>query len=133
MDAHRGSRIAALAAAALAGCGGYLPGLDPDDLFGWFYGSVALNPETFAIAITANLASQETADEKAVQTCGSTVCTVVLRYSGQGSCGAIARGSNWTYGVGTGSSIQDAQGQALQQCLAKGGLDCKPGLADCNG
>jgi hypothetical protein len=122
-----------LAAAVLAGCGGYLPGLDPDELFGWHYGSIALNPETFAIAITANQPSQETSDQKAVQTCGSAACIVVLRYVGQDRCGAIARGSNRTYGVGTGSSIQDAQGQALQHCLANGGLDCQPGLADCNG
>lgn len=135
MDARRVSRIVALAAAVLAGCGGggFLPGLDPDELWDWHYGSIALNSETFVIAITANQPSRETADEKAIQTCGSAACTVVLRYAGIGSCGAIARGSNWTYGVGTGSSIQDAQGQALQQCLAKGGLDCKQGLADCNG
>jgi hypothetical protein len=117
----------------LAGCGGgYLPGLDPDELFDWHYGSVALNPETFAIAITANQPSQETSDQKAVQTCGSAACAVVLRYSGAGSCGAIARGSNWTYGVGTGASVQDAQAQAVQQCQQKGGLDCRPGLADCH-
>lgn len=85
MDALRGSRVAALAAALLAGCGGggFLPGLDPDELF-------------------------------------------------DGSFGAIARGSNGTYGVGTGSSVQDAQLQAVQQCQGKGGLDGQPGLADCH-
>lgn len=135
MDGRRRRRflLAVAALTALAGCGGSIPGLDPDDLFGWYYGSIALNPQTFAGAITANQPSRETSDEEALELCGAESCTIVLRYSGKNVCGAIARAPNSKYGVGTGSSRQDATAKALDQCQAQGGLNCEPALADCNG
>lgn len=123
-----------VAFAMLVGCGGggYIPGLDPDDLFDWFYGSIALNPDNLAIAITANQPSQETSDAKAVETCGGGACLIVLRYSGKDACAAIARATNKKYGVGEGSSKSSAMSKALDECQAQGGQDCEPGLAECN-
>jgi hypothetical protein len=134
-----GSRLGfasiSMACALLVSCGGggYLPGLDPDELFDWFYGSIALNPESLAIAITANQPSQETADAKAVELCGGSACLVVLRYAGKGTCAAIARAPNKRYGLGEGSSGAVAMSKALEACQAQGGNDCEPGLAECNG
>ena len=121
----------------LDGCGGggieaWIMPLDPDDLFDWHYGSIALNPETFAGSITANQPSQETSDAKAIEACGGGSCVIVLRYSDKGACGAIARAPNRKYGVSAGSSSEDAMAKALDQCQAQGGLSCEPGLADCN-
>jgi hypothetical protein len=123
-----------IALAMLVGCGagGSIPGLDPDEWLDWFYGSIALNQDSFAIAITANQPSQETADAKAVEACGGGSCIVVLRYSGKDTCAAIARASNKTYGLGEGSSKTHAMSKALEDCQAQGGQDCEPGLAECN-
>lgn len=123
-----------LACALLVSCGGggYLPGLDPDELFDWFHGSIALNTENFAIAITANQPSQETADTKAVELCGGSACSVVLRYAGKGTCAAIARAPNRKYGLGEGAAAAVAMSRAIEACQAQGGNDCAPGLAECN-
>ena len=137
-----GLRLASFASAvvssALMGCGGgdiehWVAPIDFDDLFGWYYGSIALNPETFAASITANQPGQETSDAKAIDVCGGGSCTIVLRYSGQGVCGALSWAGNREYGVGTGSSKEDAMAKALDQCQAQGGLNCEPALAACNG
>ena len=136
MSKGLGANVASMATACalLVGCGGgYIPGTDPDDLFDWYYGSIAVNPVNLAIAITANQPSQETADAKAIETCGGSPCIVVLRYSGKDTCAAIARASNKTYGLGEGSSKSKARSKALDDCQAQGGQDCKPGLAECNG
>ena len=125
--------LAVAALTAAAGCGGSIPGLDPDELWDWYYGSIALNSQTFAGSITANQPSRETSDEKALELCGAESCMIVLRYSGKGVCGAIARAPNQKYGVGTGSSRTDATAKALDECQAQGGQSCELGLADCNG
>jgi Domain of unknown function (DUF4189) len=124
----------AAACALLAGCGGgSLPGLDSDDdLFDWFHGAIAVNPDNLAIAITANQPSQDTADAQAVEACGGEPCIVVLRYSGKDSCAAIARAGNGKYGIGEGASRSNAMTKALNDCQAQGGKDCEPGLAECN-
>jgi Domain of unknown function (DUF4189) len=136
MDRGLHARFAAVAAvfAMLAGCGGgFIPGLDPDEMFDWYYGSIALNPDTLAIAITANQPSQETSDEEAIEACGGGRCTIVLRYSGKDTCAAIARAPNKKYGLGEGTSTKSAMKKALDDCKAQGGLECEPGLSECNG
>lgn len=118
----------------LAGCGGggYLPGLSPDDLFDWHYGAIAIHPTTLKGGITANMASQDTADARAVETCGGPPCTVVLRYAGAGACGALARAPAGIYGVGLGTTRASATAAAVADCLAKGGTGCNDTNADCN-
>lgn len=140
MDVCRRISLVALAGtvALLVGCGGggiegWIAPFDADDLFDWHYGSIALNPETFAGSITANQPSQETSDTKAIEVCGGGACKIVLRYAGMGTCGAIARAANWKYGVSTGASREDAMAKALDACRGQGGLNCDPGLTDCNG
>jgi Domain of unknown function (DUF4189) len=125
----------ALVAAVLVGCGGttadpdkWLPDLDLD----WHFGSIALNAETRESAITANYPSQNEADAKAIQTCGGSGCTTILRFSGEGVCGALAHAPNNAFGVGTSASLDAAQMQALGQCRARGGVDCASGLSACN-
>lgn len=120
---------------ALAACGGNP--WDPDKLtpeFGtdWNSGSIALNSVTLEAGITANYASQDEADAAAVSTCGGGACVTVLRFSGAGVCGAIARATNRAVGVGSGGSLDAARNQALAQCVAHGGLDCAVGLSMCN-
>lgn len=137
MDGRRCTQfpLAVAALTALVGCGGSIPGLDPDDLFNFdgYDGSIALNSQTFAVSITANYPSRQESDKKALQLCGGENCMIVLHYSGKGVCGAIARAPNQKYGVGTGSSKEDATAKALDECQAQGGKDCELGLAECNG
>jgi hypothetical protein len=125
----------ALVVTVLVGCGGttadpdkWMPDLDLD----WHFGSIALNAETRDSAVTANYPSQNEADAKAIQTCGGTGCTTILRFSGDGVYGALAHASNNVFAVGTGASLDAAQMQALGQCRAQGGVECVPGLSTCN-
>lgn len=120
---------------ALAACGG--SPLDPEDItpdfsFDWHSGSIALNAVTLEAGITANRPSQDEADAAAISTCGGAACTTVLRFSGAGVCGAIARATSRAVGVGSGGSLDVARSQALAQCAAQGGADCAVVLSACN-
>jgi hypothetical protein len=131
--------LVATVIATLVGCGGggiehWIAPVDPGDLLDldWYYGSIALNPDTFAGSITANQPSQDESDAKAIEVCGGGSCMIVLRYSGHRVCGASSRAPNWKYGVATGSTRDGALAKARDQCQANGGLNCEPGLAACN-
>jgi Domain of unknown function (DUF4189) len=119
----------------LAACGG--SPLDPDKFtpdfsLDWHSGSIALNPVTFEAGITANYPSQDEADAAAITTCGGAACSTVLRFSGAGVCGALARSTDRHVGVATGGSLDAARSQATAQCTARGGTDCAAGVSMCN-
>lgn len=108
--------IAAVAAGALAACGG---GGDPTP-----YGSVAWDGSRPAAAITINYVTQEQANAAALERCGGGACAVVLEFSGKGSCGALAVGGGLVAGVGKGASQAEAEAAAVADCGAKGGGSC---------
>ena len=119
--------IVAVAAALLTACGGeggsdaYVP---PS------YGSIALNRTNGAAGITANYSSQGDANSNAIDTCGAG-CATVFEF-GSYLCGALARGSNFTYGWASSSRKSNAEGDALSTCQARGGISCVVVLAECN-
>lgn len=120
--------IAAFAAVVLTACGGSEEGSDayvPPS-----YGSIALNRTTGSGGITANYSSQGEANSNAIDTCG-TGCTTVFEF-GSYTCGALARGTNFTYGWASNFRKSNAEGDALSTCRARGGVGCTVALSECN-
>lgn len=110
-------------AVALVGCGG---GGDYD-----YYGAIAINSVTRAGGISANYQSQGDANSAALGQCGGG-CTVAATF-GNGSCGAVARGTDGAVGYAVASSKSQAESGALSQCRSVGGVACEIRLSACNG
>jgi hypothetical protein len=124
LASRAGSASLCLAVAlALAGCGG------GDDYN--YHGAIAINAITRAGGISANYQSQSEANNGALGQCGSG-CSVVATF-GNGSCGAVARGSDGAIGYSIGGSKAQAESGALSQCRSVGGIACEIRLSACNG
>lgn len=110
--------LAASAGVILAACGG-------GDEKPYPYGAIVLNATKPAALIVTNFVSQAKANEAAISRCGEG-CAVVLEFSGNGTCGALATGGGkaLVWGVATGASQGAAESDALASCKAKGGLNC---------
>lgn len=119
--------VAALATVLLTACGGE----DGSDVYvppG--YGSIALDKTTGRGGITSNYSSQGQANSNALDTCGAG-CATVFEF-GSYMCGALARGTNFTYGWASNSRKSNAEGDALSTCQARGGVSCSVVLSQCN-
>ena len=119
----RGSSQCLAVTLALAGCGG---GGDYD-----YFGAIAINSITRAGGISTNYQSQGEANNAALGQCGSG-CAVVATF-GNGSCGAVARGSDGALGYTIAGSKSQAESGALSQCRSVGGIACEIKLSACNG
>lgn len=122
-----------VAAGLLGGCG-YPVDLErwiPDFGFTGDHGAIALNATDMVGALTARYPSQDEADARALKLCGQG-CSIVLRFEGAGTCGALASDSETHFGVGTGVTPDSAAAAALGQCRDAGGSACAVGLQGCN-
>lgn len=115
----------ALTASLLAACGGNNES-QPN-------GAIAYNGNTGATGIFVNAATEAQADSEAMLNCGVTNCGVVLTFSGNNSCGSLARSTNGVIGLGTGRTESEALFSAVANCQSKGGASCGTSyVADCN-
>lgn len=103
-------------ASLLSACGG---GADPTAR-----GAIAYDTSTKNGAISVNYASQPEANSDALAKCGTAGCAVLLEFSGNGTCGAIAVASNGAWGVASGGSKELADTRAVSDCLKRGGGVC---------
>jgi hypothetical protein len=108
-------------AAVAAACGG---GGEPTAR-----GAIAIGTATGTGFVVTNYTSQPEANSDAVRECvsffgGAGGCVVVLEFSGNGTCGSVARGSNGVWGAASGSSKESADSRAVSDCVAKGGGGC---------
>jgi len=120
--------VLAASASLLVACGGSNEGT-PN-------GAIAYNPATGDAAIYVNATTEGQARSEAVRNCGTTACDVVLTFSGDGVCGAIALSANGVIGVAKDDSDAEAEVGAVTNCQAKGGSSCYIPAAvrgDCNG
>lgn len=102
--------------ATLAACGG---GGEPTAR-----GAIAYSTATGNGAIVINYASQPEANSDALAQCNAPGCAVLLEFSGNGTCGAIAVASNGAWGVASGSSKETADSRAMADCQTRGGANC---------
>lgn len=116
------AKLALLSAAVLTlqACGG--GGDDEDAVVP--HGAIALNEKTGAAAIATNLENGPLATQQAIVSCGWGDCQVVLTFSGFGTCGALAAGSNRQWGAASGASKAQAEQAAVANCTSKGGRNC---------
>jgi hypothetical protein len=107
----------------------------PLDRDSWFpdigVGAIAFSPEEFTAALTARDVSQQEANSGAMKLCG-TGCEIVLRFEDDNLCGALARGNNHRFGVGSGKPQSATDSAALDDCIAQGGMECTVKLNGCN-
>ncbi len=96
-----------------------------------YFGAIAVNSLTRAAGISANYTSQNEANARANGECGSG-CSVVATF-GNGMCGALARGSDFSVGYAVASAKSQAESSALSQCRSVGGISCVVRLSECNG
>jgi Domain of unknown function (DUF4189) len=87
-------------------------------------GAVAYAPASGNGAIVVNYASQQEANSDAVSQCGVSGCALVLEFSGNGTCGALAVASNGAWGAGSGGSKEVADTRAVADCQKRGGGNC---------
>jgi hypothetical protein len=111
--------IAAVAAGALAACGGGNSEPTP-------FGAIAWEPSRPSAAIVVSFATQAQANAAAIERCGGGACTVLQEFSGKGSCAALAVGGGepLVTGVATGGTQAAAEASAVEACNAKGGRVC---------
>lgn len=115
----------ALTASLLAACGGNNES-QPN-------GAIAYNGGNGSVGIFVNAATEAQAISEAQFNCGSTACAVVLKFSGNNSCGSLATSSNAVVGLATGRTESEAVMASVANCQAKGGLNCGASyVADCN-
>ncbi len=118
--------LVALAALALiSGCGGG----GGDGYYG--YGAIAVNSQTRAAGIASQFSSQKDANSGALSQC-SGPCSVVLEFSGPGTCGALARGINGSVGWASSAGKSQAESKAISSCQGVGGVGCTVLLSSCN-
>ena len=108
--------IVLAAAAVLTACGG---GGDPTPR-----GAIAVDSSNGVAAIVVGYTSQAEANGDAVGECAYSGCVVALEFSGRGTCGSIAFGTNGQFGVASGPSKEDADTRAVQSCRDRGGVSC---------
>ena len=113
--------------AILMGCGGGGDGTDYTPLLN---GAIALNKTTGKAAISANYEWKSDAYDAAESKCGAN-CGNVLEF-GSYQCGALAAGSNLTFGWASSWRKSSAESDARDQCTAHGGLNCVVVLSECN-
>ncbi len=87
-------------------------------------GAIAFSPATFDGAIVVNYTSQAEANSEAIFDCGLGTCSVVLEFSGNGTCGSIAISPNGAWGVDIGGDKESADGRAVAACQRRGGTGC---------
>ena len=119
--------------ALVAGCGGGgdSGGSDYTYYVPPSYGTIAVNMTTKYAYISYNYDSGRGASDSALKSCGAG-CVPVL-YFGSLQCGALARGSNGSFGWASDKKEANAQNTAISQCTANSGLNCVSVLSACNG
>ncbi|MGM9427234.1 DUF4189 domain-containing protein [Hydrogenophaga sp. MI9] len=103
-------------ASLVSACGG---GGDPTAR-----GSIAYDPSTGRGAIVVDYTSQPEANSDALSACGAAGCSVVLEFSGNGTCGSIAVSGNGAWGAASGGSKELADSRAVADCQKRGGGSC---------
>jgi hypothetical protein len=120
--------LLATAIAMLSACGGDSGG------YGYYaqpsYGSIAINQNSGAAAITNNYSTPYSANYEALRRCGYS-CTTVLEY-GSFMCGALATSDNLTFGWASNAIRSIAESNALYGCISRGGYRCQVVLSSCN-
>jgi len=128
-----GAVLVCLSVAAVTACGGGSDDNIPDEgansqtmkLGAFAYGQ---SGSTFNVGSTANAATQEAANDRAMKACGRTYCAVVMEFN---DCGAFVVGKNasgsFVWGTASGPSASAAQKAAETSCAGKGGLGCQLG------
>jgi hypothetical protein len=95
------------------------------------YGSIAINQNNGRAGITANYSSQNSANDAALEQCGSS-CVTVLEVE-PNLCGALARSSlTPTFGWASDRRLSDAKSRALTNCTNNNGVSCEIVLDACN-
>jgi hypothetical protein len=95
------------------------------------YGSIAINQNNGRAGITANYSSQNSANDAALEQCGSS-CVTVLEVE-PNLCGALARSSlTPTFGWASDRRLSDAKARALTNCTNNNGVSCEIVLDACN-
>lgn len=113
--------------ALLSGCGGGDSGSNNA-----IYGSIAVNAATKAAGIFARAGSQVEANSGALTQCGGAGCVTVLEFFGSSQCGALARGTDGSFGWAYGSPQSTVEANAKAACTSKGGVFCTVQLSMCN-
>lgn len=123
--------LAATVVAVLAACGGGGEDGGYEYIYIPTYGSIAINQNTGRAGITANYSSQNSANEAALEQCGSS-CVTVLEVE-PNLCGALARSTlTPTFGWASDSRLSDAKSRALTNCTNNNGVGCEIVLDACN-
>jgi len=95
------------------------------------YGAFAYDPTNERQGWTNNFSSQEAADSRALDICGTQNCVVRSRYSGA-NCFGISHGIQGGWGSVVKSSREEAISAAFIQCQQLLGIGaCRPARAAC--
>jgi hypothetical protein len=118
--------------ALVAGCGGGDDSGGYDDVYYAppSYGAIAVNLTTKVANIAYNYDSGSGASDSALKGCG--VGCVPVLYFGSLQCGALARGSNGSFGWSSDKKEANAKSAAISQCVSNNGLNCVNILSACN-
>ncbi len=95
------------------------------------WGAIALDTEDNAKGDTTGASSKSAASDEALSDCsrgGARHCRIIFTYSNQ--CASVAWGDH-AFGVSAGTTIDDAQRNAVTEC-AKGSPGCKPVYQACS-
>ena len=87
-------------------------------------GAIAYNASTGYASIVVNQTSQADANTEAIRQCPYGGCSIVLEFSGDGTCGALATSSNGAWGAASGGSKELADTRAQEDCVRRGGNSC---------
>src|SRR6185436_6607670 len=87
------------------------------------WGAIAYSNSTSRWGSSTNLFTRDDAERRAITECGEQDCRVVIAF--RNSCGAFARDGSNVWGVGTGSSEDEANRSAIFNCQRNGGRDCR--------
>ena len=94
------------------------------------FGAIAFSASTQRWHIRWNVTGQDRADSLALQYCGTSDCSVVLRF-GPGQCGTFSLGDSAALGVGLGATEEEAAKIAFDDCT-QSGQSCKIAPVRCN-
>ena len=117
-----------------AGMPGYNPSVapaPPGPSWESTWGAIALDTEDNAKGDTTGASSKSAASDEALSDCsrgGARHCRIIFTYSNQ--CASVAWGDH-AFGVSAGTTIDDAQRNAVTEC-AKGSPGCKPVYQACS-
>lgn len=87
-------------------------------------GAIAYNASAGYGSIVVSHTSQPDANTDALKKCPVGGCSIVLEFSGNGTCGSLVVSSNGAWGVGSAGSKEEADSRASEQCTKRGGVGC---------